>query len=199
MFNEELVRGEYAKSKAIATSVAIKCAKVGLDISIVHPSGLIGPVDWKCSEMTSVITSYLQGKLLFASKGRNDFVDVRDVANGVLACADHGKSGECYLLTGHQCSIKKILNLVKSIEGGRRLIYLPLWIVKMIAPMYEKRMIKKNKKSFLTPYSAYALGTNSNYSYKKAKKELKYSPRPLEDTIKDIVNWLRMFNFFSKD
>lgn len=195
-FDEELVRGQYAKSKAVATNVAIECSKVGLNISIVHPSGLIGPGDWKISEITNLINSYLNGKMRFASRGKNDFVDVRDVAKGILACADYGKSGECYLLTGHQCSIKKILEQVRSIEKRRRLLYLPLWFVKIIAPLYERIKIKKKQRTFLTPYSAYALGANSNYNHKKAKMELNYSPRPIGETIKDTVHWLRMYKFF---
>ena len=190
-FDKDLVKGEYAKTKAIATNLALDYSKLGLNISIVHPSGIIGPGDWRCGEITHIIRSYLKGKLPAGSQGQNNFVDVRDVANGVLSCANHGKNGECYLLTGHQSPIKKILEQVRRMEGGKRLIYLPLWLIRMIALIYEKLMIRKKQKAFLTPYSAYALGANSNYSFEKANKELKFTSRPLEETIRDVVGWLK--------
>ena len=46
-FSPDLVRGQYAKSKAIAAQIALDYAARGLDLSIVHPSGIIGPGDTK--------------------------------------------------------------------------------------------------------------------------------------------------------
>lgn len=192
-FDEDLVKGEYAKSKAVATKIAVEYSKIGLNISIVHPSGIIGPGDWRCGEITNTILSYLKGKLSLGSKGKSNFVDARDVAEGIIACAENGENGECYLLTGHLSPIQKILEQVRKIINGKKIIYLPLWFIKMIAPLYEKIKIKKKQKAYLTPYSAYALGLNSNYSYDKAKKKLNYSSRPLEDTIKDTVQWLKEY------
>ncbi len=192
-FHEELVKGEYAKSKALATNIAIEYARLGLNVSVVHPSGMIGPGDWRCGDITNLIMTYLKGNLPFASSGKNNFVDARDVTNGILDCADHGRAGECYLMTGHQAKIKDILEQVREMVKGKKIIYLPLWLTKIIAPFYERKMIKKKKKSFLTPYSAYALGVNSNYSSDKAKIEFNYYSRPIKLSIKDTIHWLKTF------
>lgn len=194
-FDPKKVKGHYAKSKAIASNIALQYSSLGMDVSIVHPSGIIGPGDWRCGQITSAILLYLKGKLPAGVKGKNNFVDVRDVANGILSCAEHGKSGECYLITGHEDSVKNILEEVRVLTDGKKLIYLPLWIVKIIAPFYEMIMLRKKQKSFLTPYSAFALGVNSKYSYRKANKEFNYYPRPLEKTISDTVKWLKALKF----
>ena len=191
-FDKDLVKGDYAKSKAIASNYAIEYSRFGLDISIVHPAGLIGPRDFRAGEMTNLITEYLKGNLRFASKGGNNFVDVRDAAMGILKCAEAGKKGECYLLTGHNHSIKHILEEVRKRTKGKRIIYLPLWLVRRIAPIHERMKVKKGEKSYLTPYSAYALGINSNFSSLKAIKEFGYAIRPIEKTLKDTVYWLRI-------
>lgn len=39
----------------------------------------------------------------------------------------------------------------------------------------------------LTPYSIYTLGSNGVFSYEKAARELGYAPRPVEETLADIV------------
>lgn len=191
-FDKDLVMGDYAKSKAIASNYAIEYSRFGLDVSIVHPAGLIGPRDFRCGEITYLITEYLNGNLRFASKGENNFVDVRDVAMGILKCAEAGKKGECYLLTGHNCSIKKILEEIRKQTKGKKVIYLPLWFARRIAPMYERMKNKKKERCYLTPYSVYRLGINSSFSSDKAIKEFGYAIRPIEKTLKDTMYWLRI-------
>ena len=190
IFDEKLVKGEYAKSKAKASQLALKAGKDGLNLSIVHPSGIIGPCDWRRGQITNTILSYCNGSLPAGVHGGNNFVDVRDVANGILACAEKGKAGECYILSGHVAAVKTILEHVRQLINGKRLSYLPLALVKMIAPLYEMVAVKKNQTPFLTPYSAYALGSNADYSYGKAAKAFEYNPRTIEETIEDTVRWL---------
>ena len=90
VFSPELVKGDYAKSKAMATALVLQAAKEGLNASVVFPSGIIGPGDLGKGSITNMLLSFLAGKLPLAVKGGYDFVDVRDVASGVVACAERG-------------------------------------------------------------------------------------------------------------
>lgn len=191
VFDENLVKGEYAKSKAVASGLALQAAREGLNLSVVHPSGIIGPGDWRHGQITSAIMSYCQGELSVGVYGGNNFVDVRDVAYGILSCLEKGKAGECYILSGHNTTIKAILEHVRSVINGKKIIYLPLGFGKIIAPLYEKISLMRHETPFLTPYSAYALGVNSDYSHKKASMALGYNPREIEETIEDTIRWLR--------
>ena len=76
-FSPELVRGDYAKSKAMATALVLQAAKEGLNASVVFPSGIIGPGDLGKGSITNMLLSFLAGKLPLAVKGGYDFVDVR--------------------------------------------------------------------------------------------------------------------------
>lgn len=140
--------------------------------------------------ITSTIMSYCNGKLPAGVHGGNNFVDVRDVANGILACAENGVGGECYILSRHNSTVKTILEHVRELINRKRLLYFPLTLVKMIAPVYEMIAVKKHQTPFLTPYSAYALGANADYSRGKAAKAFRYCPRMVEDTVKDPVRRL---------
>ena len=90
-FSPGLVDGDYAKSKAAATDMVFSAAQQGLNVSIVFPSGIIGPGDVLGGSFASMAKSFLSGKLPFAVRGGYDFVDVRDVAKGILACAESGE------------------------------------------------------------------------------------------------------------
>ena len=191
-FSPGLVDGDYAKSKAIATELVFDAAKRGLNASIVFPSGIIGPGDIQGGSFTSMAKSFLRGKLPFAVRGGYDFVDVRDVASGILGCAMRGKSGEGYILSGHYITVKEMLDIIGKAAGlHRRPLCLPLGLAKLAAPYYEKRCIRKKKPLFFTPYSIAVLGSNGYFSHKKASGVLSYKPRPIEETLRDMTEWLR--------
>lgn len=191
-FSPDKVEGDYAKSKAMATEIVLKAAEEGLDASIVFPSGIIGPEDKAFGSITTMLVSFLAWKLPFAVKGGYDFVDVRDVAEGIISCAEKGSPGETYILSGHYASIKDILDTVKSISGIKRCVsYLPIKLAEKVAPLYEKHALRRKKKLFFTPYAVSVLDSNGKFDHEKAAKELDYRPRPLKCTLGDTLAWLK--------
>lgn len=190
-FSPPLVRGQYAKSKAAGAQYALDAAREGLSVSVVHPSGIIGPFDDKRGSITSTILSFCNRRLPLAVHGGYDFVDVRDVADGILACAERGRAGEGYILSGRYVTLKEIFAILKRAGYGAEPHYLPLWFVRLNAIWMELDSLVHRKPLFLTPYSAYTLGSNACFSYEKAARELGYCPRPLEETLFDMVRWLK--------
>lgn len=116
-FNPADVVGLYAKTKSEATSYVLKAVKDGLNASVVHPSGIAGPYDAGRGHMTALVIDYYKGRLSSAVDGGYDFVDVRDVADGIIACAEKGHKGECYILSNKYFSIKEILYMLHEITG----------------------------------------------------------------------------------
>ena len=47
------------------------------------------------------------------------------------------------------------------------------------------------EKPLFTSYAVYTTGTNCNFSIEKAKKELGYSIRGIEETIADTIKWYK--------
>ena len=190
-FSPGLVDGDYAKSKATATELVFAAAERGLNASIVFPSGIIGPGDVLGGSFTSMAKSFLTGKLPFAVRGGYDFVDVRDVAKGILACAESGEPGKGYILSGHYITIRRMLQIVGK---AARLIYrpicLPLKLARLAAPYYERRCLKEKKPLFFTPYSIAVLGSNGRFTHDAATERFAYRPRPIEETLGDMTAWL---------
>ena len=187
----ELVEGGYAKTKAEAANLVFEAARQGLDASVVFPSGIIGPGDLQSGSFTTMAKDYLRGRLPLAVRGGYDFVDVRDVADGILACAAGGAPGEGYILSGHYTTIRGLLETVGQTAGlRRRSLYLPLWLAGLAAPFYEKKTLREKKPLFFTPYSISVLGSNGQFSCRKAAERFGYRPRPLEETLRDMTEWL---------
>ena len=190
-FSPGLVDGDYAKSKAAATELVFDAAERGLNASIVFPSGIIGPGDLQGGSFTSMAKSFLAGKLPLAVRGGYDFVDVRDVARGVLACSESGEPGKGYILSGCYVTIRRMLQLVgKAAKLRYRSICLPLGLARLAAPYYERRSLRERKPLFFTPYSVSVLASNGQFSHAAASERFAYQPRPIEETLGDMTAWL---------
>ena len=190
-FSPGLVDGDYAKSKAAATELVFDAAERGLNASIVFPSGIIGPGDLQGGSFTSMAKSFLSGKLPFAVRGGYDFVDVRDVARGILACSESGEPGKGYILSGCYVTIRRMLQLVgKAAKLKYRSICLPLGLARLAAPYYERRSLRERKPLFFTPYSVSVLASNGQFSHAAASECFAYQPRPIEETLGDMTAWL---------
>lgn len=192
IFNPDDVVGLYAKTKAEAARYVMDSVKdKGLNACIVHPSGILGPYDFSNSHLTALVREIVRGKLPMCVKGGYDFVDVRDVAKGIIMACDKGKKGECYIMSGEFVSIKKLADLVCDVVGRKRIkVVLPIIIAKIVAPFYEMYYNVKGKTPLFTKYSLYTLSSNSNFSNEKAKRDLGFVTRDITDTVRDMVMWI---------
>lgn len=189
LFSPDAVKGQYAKSKAAAAKLALDAAERGLNLSIVHPSGIIGPGDFNGrNHLVKTIRAAAQGKLPVGTMGGYDLVDVRDVASGILDCAERGQAGQCYILSGHPCTIKELLRSIAAITGRKPpRLYLPLSVASIFAPIAERASLLIGGKPLYTPYSIDTLGTNYSFSHQKATQAWGYAPRSLAQTLRDTV------------
>jgi len=183
--------GEYDRSKAQASLMVEQAARDGLNAVIACPTGVIGPWDYRRSEVGEVIRTCVDGKLQFYIDGAYDFVDVRDVAQGIIQTGERGRIGQSYILSGEKITVLGLINTIKEITG-RRLprIKVPLRLAKYAAhftPWYYR--LTKQEARF-TPYSIEVLQSNADISNLKAKSELDFTPRPLYDTLVDTVQWI---------
>ena len=190
-FSTRTVSGHYAKSKAAATAYVLEAGKRGLNVNVVHPSGIIGPYDYGSGHMTTLILDYCRGRLKAGMSGGYDFVDVRDVAEGILSCCQKGEPGECYLLTNRYYSIRELLDMLHVITGRRKLwVYLPRWVADAVAPLAEMYYSIVKQAPLYTRYSIETLSADNHYSHEKADLVLGYGNRPMKDTLKDTYEWL---------
>ena len=186
------VIGEYAKTKAAATLCARKAAEEGLDVVIVHPTGVIGPYEFKNSHTGAMLKGVMRKRYPMKMRGKYDFVDVRDVASGIILASEKGKTGESYILGGSSITVSELFEIVARLCGLRPPRFsAPVWVVKMVAPLAEAWSKMRRTTPTLTPYALKTLFSNSNISSDKARRELGYAPRPISTTLADFVRWAR--------
>ena len=182
--------GAYDRSKAEATLEVLNAAQSGLEAVVTCPTGVIGPYDFRGSMMGTVIHDAAAAKPTLYVDGAYDFVDVRDVAEGLISAAENGRRGASYILSGQKISIRYLLETVREITGRNFFqMKIPFGLAKFAAlftPMYYQLAHETPR---FTPYSLEVLQSNSNISHAKATRELGYHPRPLQESIRDAVRW----------
>lgn len=187
-FDPNSVIGAYAKTKAAASGLVLAAVQNGLDAVIVHPSGILGSGESQTNHINQFIFDSISGRLPAGVRGGYDFVDVRDVAQGCILAAEQGRAGECYILSGAYHTIGEILDLIRNETGGKALVLLPIWLAKIIAPLFEMHAKLIHSRPLFTRYSLYTLESNSLFSHHKASKELGYQPRDIAITIREMIH-----------
>lgn len=192
-FDPDKIVGLYAKTKAETTRYVFNEVKNNnLNACVVFPSGLLGVNDFTNTNMTVLIKKILNEKVSLLTEGRYDFVDVRDVARGVINACTKGKKGEGYILSGEYVTIKKIADLVCEYGKAKPIKkVISINIVKNIACLFELYYRLRKTTPLFTRYSLYTLNANSNFTNAKAKKDLDYQTRNIKCTIKDLVNEIK--------
>lgn len=197
-FAPDEILGDYGKSKAMATALVLEAAQNGLNASVVLPSGIIGPGDLARGNMTRMLLAFCRGQLPLGVNGGYDFVDVRDVAVGVLACAERGKAGECYILSGHYTTIQDMFTLAASqLDRKAPKLCVPAMLASCAAPFFEKIAQLRGERPFFTPYAIAVLRSNGRFSNAKATAMLGYHARPLRETLQSMILWFQGQNLIS--
>lgn len=181
----------YEISKAEGEREVLAAVKRGLDAVILNPTAVVGPYDYTRSYLGQALIKIYQNKLPMLVPGGYDWVDVRDVVNGALNAVEKGRKGEQYLLSGHYFSLKELSALIARISGKRTpQVEVPLWVAQIGLPFIQLFATLRKEDPLYTRESLDILRNSpKNISNAKARKELDYTTRLLEDTLSDTFSW----------
>jgi len=191
-YDPYLVTGGYSQTKAMATQLVLDAIQEhDLDASVVFSGGISGPGDYGNGHFSRFLIDYINGKIHAGIAGSFNAVDVRDIAEGVIACAEKGRKGEAYIMSGSAVSIHSLFNMISKYSGTKDVnIILPAYIAKISAAFSSLLNAFAGKRGLFNFYAIYNLTRNNVYSSEKAKRELGFRARPLEETVRDTVIWL---------
>jgi dihydroflavonol-4-reductase len=162
----------------------------GLDAVIVHPTSVIGPYDYEPSLMGGVFLRLYRRRLPGLVAGGFDFVDVRDVAAGLVAAAERGRSGESYLLGGRFTTVRELAEVAAEITGSRppRFTF-PMRLARIGAPFLGLWARMTGGRAIYTGESLGILEGAPEVDTTKAEHDLGFTARPIEETVRDLYEW----------
>ena len=184
---------DYHRAKAVAERLVLDAvAGDGLDGVICSPGTLLGPHDYEPSMIARALIDLHHGRLPVLMRVVSDFVDTRDVAAGMIAAAERGRSGERYLLSGDVLTMQDVTREVASITGRRMPgVFLPIWVGWALLPFSLAAARLTRKPPLFTAGVLRASVSNRVVIHEKASRELGFSPRPARASLEDSFAWYR--------
>jgi dihydroflavonol-4-reductase len=191
-FAEHGLADGYTTTKRQAEDVVRDAVDHGLDAVIVNPTYMLGPYDAKPSS-GRLILGVVQGASPGFSTGRNNFVDVRDVARGMVLAWQQGRRGERYILGGHNLAYEEIFARIARVAGIPPLTWsVPYPIAYAAGLLGDVQQWITGREPMISSGSVrWGYTSTFQFSSAKAERELGYAYGPIEPAIEDALAWFR--------
>ena len=183
----------YDLSKADAQRIVLEYCDKGLNASIIHPSGIFGPNDFKPSLFGQEFINIANGKRPYSINVGYDYVDVRDLCKTSVDCIDKGEIKQNYIVGGNYMDFVYMSEVMSEILN-KKLIRstLPFGFIYMSLPgSYMSSLIKKTPRA-ITLDSIHTIKVqNKNIPSSLSKEQLDHNQRPVEETIQDTIEFFQ--------
>lgn len=182
----------YAVSRREAEQLALSRSHPGFEVVVIAPALTIGPEDFGPAPGGSLIRRVVEGRFVPTVALGVGCVDVRDFADAMLAAAERGRPGQRYVLCAHNRTLRDLVSEVARTAGVRpKSVHLPSW-VPHLAMAVAGLWYRIRGKALPVPRSLLELiGRHGWYDAKRARDDLGWQPRPLQETLTDTVRWFR--------
>lgn len=178
----------YEETKWEAHQVAKRLIGEGLPCVIMQPGGVYGPGD--TSSIAVMLNEFLKGRMVaipFPDLGIC-LTHVEDIAAGILLGLDKGRPGEAYVISGPATTVREAIGVVADVTGKKApKRALPTGLMKALTPVGPLVGKMMGQPPNLRELISSADGVTFWASYDKAKGELGYEPRGLQDGLRAML------------
>ncbi|MEN9933485.1 MAG: hypothetical protein RLZZ387_64 [Chloroflexota bacterium] len=184
----------YFRSKVLAEeAVHTFLGRSSLPVMMILPGWMFGPGDAAPTSAGQITLDFLNRKLPGVFPGGGAPVDVRDVAQAMIAASERGRSGERYIVSGNRyvtmATIFRTLEEVSGVPAPRLPVPAPAALFYGWASEQYTRLT--GKPALATVAGVRTLLEMHSMSSDKAVRELGVTFRPLRETLRDQVAWFR--------
>lgn len=186
--NAEALGIPYFASKVRGERAALAFAARGLEVVAVRPSYVLGPGDVHGSSASTVL-ALARRRIPAYVEGGASFCDVRDVAAGHADALERGRSGEAYVLGGHDLAMSEFIPRVCALAGVPPPPRVPYPVAWAAAAGQELGARLRGRRAAMTRDLVRAAALYTFVSSAKAERELGYRVRPFEGMVRDTLAW----------
>jgi dihydroflavonol-4-reductase len=182
----------YVRSRVQAENLVMQYARDhGLPAVAVGISTTYGSGDWGRTPHGAIIAGAAFGKLPFVMKGiQLEAVGIDDAARAMILAADKGRVGERYLISEKMITNAEVARIAAEAAGvppPAKTISLPVAYA-MAALGSAKARLKRTDEQ-LSLDSLRLMRAEAPVDCSKAKRELGWQPRPVEESIREAAKF----------
>ena len=187
-WRQDFPRSPYEATKKRAHVLARDMAAGGGRVRIAMPGSIYGPDD---PSLLGLAHKYLFGGLPIAIGARlqMSFVHVDDCADGLVRIAERGKDGDEYILCAQTATFRQWFETIAAVTGRRPpRFYIPDFVTYDVGDVV-RRAIPGKPGRILRDAIAMSAGEHWAFSSEKARRELGWEPRTLEQGMRHLADW----------
>ena len=159
------------------------------------PSTMLGPGFVRPTPSVQVFVDLYHGKLPALPPFHFDYVDVRDVAKAHVDILENNKAKGRYILNGKGYYVKEIAEMLRRDFPELKVpnLFLPEWMVPVAVAFdwIETKLTGKERLVTSDVIDEFGPGKLQKYSSQKARDELGWNPRPVEESLRDMIAWIK--------
>jgi len=188
---------DYEITKSLAENLVKDYGNKGLHTVIVSPSKVFGPSGFETQKvsMNKAINQFIKGKLTYIPRPGNliaNYCFIDDVVDGHILAMSKGRNGEKYILGGENISFLNFFHTIRTLSGTKaRIVEVPKIFVKVLAIWQWIQFKTIHKEPLVTEKSIQQFFCNKIFCSEKATKELGYRIKPLEESLKQTIHFLK--------
>lgn len=149
-----------------------------------------GPEDYQPTPHGKNLWDIGSGKVKFALDASAPTVDIRDAAEAAVLAEKYGRVGERYIIANEFISNREFFTLATSLCGNKPPLMIPLPVAKTFARISETLCkLLGRKDSVISTDAVFLTNVFRELDNSKARRELHWNPRPVNETIKDALAW----------
>jgi len=185
----------YVITKREAEREVLQHVAEGLDAIIVNPGYMLGPWDWKPSS-GRMLLGVARGGTFVSPRGVSTVCDVRDVADGILAAVERGKTGRRYIFSGKSLSYLELWRIMADVTGARRPICRSGPFFMLAAGVWGDLRTRFTGREGDVNSASVAMSSQANYhTSERAAAELGYRSRPPRESVADAWDWFQRYGY----
>ena len=188
-------RSPYARTKHRAESILLG-RHAGPQCVVLNLAEVVGPYDHTL-QWGRIVLAVAAGQLPFVPPGSGTFCPAADVAIAHVAALSSGRSGERYILGGHNVTFAAFIDLVAEVIGrpARPRRTWPYALLRLQAHMQEALHPWLTRPPAVDAYRMRVFGGHHQFDDGRARRDLGYQPRPLRAAIEECLQWYREHDF----
>ena len=180
----------YTITKFYGEKIAFEYGAKGLDVTVVNPTIVFGPRD--THTLGNFFKLHLESRIRFVSflDSRLNIIYVKDAAMGHMLAMEKGKPGNKYILGGDEISLGKFISTLDKVAGVKNpIIKIPKFAVDCASAIFPPLFSIFGKPFPVLRAQAKAMRRGSSVDISKAKKELGFPITPIDEGIKNALEW----------
>ncbi len=182
---------EYVRVRVEAENLLLDYCKRGLPGIACCVSMTYGADDRQPTPHGWLLTLAMRG-VLPAWDASFSSVGIRDAADAMVLAEKHGRPGERYLITDRTLTLKQIWTIAIKAAGTPIPAYsMPTWIMVAGCWLAEHGSWLFGLETEITLTSLRLSMIPEDYDNSKARQELHWNPRPVEESIAEAAIWYR--------